>query len=281
VRGEDIRVTELKSSPNNGCQVNSGMKRMLQRTASIARDVYTYRYFNSQEKAPRYRGVFSSFGEAERAIPKGRPEGFNLDAVPDFFIGKQFLFNPQDYPVLLWLTQAFEPGSAVFDLGGGFGQCYYKYQELVRFPEGLRWVVCDVESFLSPAREFASQRNATNLSFTTDRSAAEDCSVYLTNGALQYIEPDLAEILGRLSSRPRHVLVNRVPWYDGEPYYTVQSSKHSFVAHKVSNAAQFIRDMEALGYRTVDQWSLPRSLHIPFHPERFVPSFRGFYFQKV
>lgn len=256
------------------------MKRMLQRAVAIARDVYTYRYFNSQEKAPRYRGVYSSFAEAERAIPRGRPEGFNLDAVPDFFIGRQFLFNPQDYPVLLWLSQALAPGSKVFDLGGGFGQCYYKYQELVRFPEDLQWMVCDVESFLSPAREFANERHVKNLNFTTDRAAADGCSIYLTNGALQYIEPGLPEILGLLSSPPRHVLVNRVPWYDGEPYYTVQSSKHSFVAHKVSNAGQFIRGMEALGYQMVDQWSLPRSLHVSFHPERFVPNFRGFYFRR-
>ena len=67
--------------------------------------------------------------------------------------------------------------------------------------------------------------------------------------------------------------------YDGEPYYTVQSSKHSYVAHKVGNTAEFVREMEALGYETVDQWQLPRSLHVPFHPERFVSNFRGFYFR--
>jgi putative methyltransferase (TIGR04325 family) len=256
------------------------MKRMLERAVAFARDAYTYRYFNSQAKAPRYRGVFRTFAEAERAIPKGRPEGFNLEAVPDFFIGKQFLFNQQDYPVLLWLTPAMEPGGKVFDLGGGFGQCYYKYREYVPYPEGLQWLVCDVESFLSPAREFAAKRNEKNLSFTTDRSAADGCSIYLTNGALQYIEPDLPEILAGLSSKPRHVLVNRVPMYEGERYYTVQSSSHSFVAHKVINTSQLVHDMEDLGYTMVDQWSLPRTMHVYFHPECFVPTFRGFYFQR-
>ena len=255
------------------------MKRMLQRTLAVARDLYTYRYFNSQEKAPRYRGVYSSFAAAESAIPKGRPEGFDLEAVPDFFIGKQFLFNPNDYPVLLWLSQALEPGTRVFDLGGGFGQCYYKYQEFLRYPEGLQWQVCDVKPFMTRGPEFSSKQNVTNLSFTTERGAADGSSIYLTNGALQYIEPDLPEILAQLSSRPRHVLVNRVPMYDGEPYYTVQSSMHSYVAHKVGNISQFVRSMEALGYEAVDQWQLPRTLHVPFHPERFVPNFRGFYFR--
>jgi len=254
------------------------MKRMLERAVAFARDAYTYRYFNSQAKAPRYRGVYKTFSEAEQAIPKGRPEGFNLDAVPDFFIGRQFAFNQQDYPVLLWLSEALEPGSKVFDLGGGFGQCYYKYQEYVRFPERLQWLVCDVESFLAPAREFADKRNVQNLHFTTDRNAADGCSIFLTNGALQYIEPDLPEILGVLSLKPRHVLVNRVPMYEGERYYTVQSSSHSFVTHKTINTSRFVHDMEDLGYTTVDQWSLPRSMHVYFHPECYVPNFRGFYF---
>jgi putative methyltransferase (TIGR04325 family) len=132
---------------------------------------------------------------------------------------------------------------------------------------------------MSRGEEIAREENAANLAFTMNRSAADGVSIYLTTGALQYIEPDLPEILAQLSSRPRHVLLNRVPMYDGEPYYTVQSSKHSYVAHKVGNISQLIRSMEALGYETVDQWHLPRTMHIPFHPERFVSNFRGFYFR--
>jgi len=41
-----------------------------------------------------------------------------------------------------------------------------------------------------------------------------------------------------------------------------------------------VHDMEDLGYSMVDQWSLPRSMHVYFHPECFVPNFRGFYFQR-
>src|ERR1700759_1296533 len=242
------------------------MKFILQRAVAIARDLYTYRRFYDPKRAPRYRGAYSSFADAERAIPKGRPEGFNLDDVPEFFIGRQFLFNPQDYPVLVWLSQALEPHGTVFDLGGGIGQCYYKYQDYIRYPEELQWIVCDVESFAARGPEFALEQNAPNLHFTTDRSAADGATVYLTNGALQYIEPDLPEILAQLSSKPRHVLVNRVPFYDGARYFSVQSSLHSFVAHKVGNTAEFVRGMEALGYTTVDQWSLPRSMHIYFHP---------------
>jgi putative methyltransferase (TIGR04325 family) len=256
------------------------MKSMLQRAATLARDLYAHRHFNSPEKGARYRGVYSSFAEAERAIPRGRPEGFNTDSVPEHFFRRQFFFNPQDYPVLVWLLQAFQPQCKVFDLGGGFGQCYYKYQDYIPFPEGLEWTVCEVESFTARGREFADERGAANLHFTMDRAAADGATIYLTNGALQYIEADLPEILAQLSSKPQHVLVNRVPLYDGEKYYSVQSSVHSYVVHKVGNTAEFIRGMEALGYTTVDQWPLPRSMRVYFHPERFVRNFRGFYFRK-
>jgi putative methyltransferase (TIGR04325 family) len=255
------------------------MKRMLNRALALARDIYTYRRFNVQDKIPRYRGVYPSLAAAECAIPKGRLQGFNLESVPDYFLQMELAFNQNDYPILFWLSQALGPDARVFDLGGGVGQCYFKYQRYLSYPQGLQWLVCDVEAFTSRGPEFAREQNVTNLTFTTDRGAADGASIYLTNGALQYIEPDLPEILAQLSALPRHVLVNRVPMYDGEPYYTVQSSIHSYVAHKVGNISQLARAMASLGYERIDQWQLPRTLRVPFHPERYVSNYRGFYFR--
>jgi hypothetical protein len=38
--------------------------------------------------------------------------------------------------------------------------------------------------------------------------------------------------------------------------------------------------MEKINYEKIDEWLLPRSLRIPFHPRRFVSNFRGFYFRR-
>jgi putative methyltransferase (TIGR04325 family) len=259
------------------------IKQLLSRPLSVARDLYTYRYFNRLDKWPRYRGVYSSRTAAESAIPKGKLEGFNLESVPTYFLEKQFLFNPSDYPVLFWLSQALERESSnkpvVFDLGGGVGQAYYIYQRFLRYPEGLQWIVCDVESFVARGAEFAVEQGVKNLSFTTDRQAANAASIYMTCGTLHYVEPDLPEIVAQLSTRPRHVLVSRVPMYHGEPYYTVQASEHSYLTNKVTNISRFVQAMEALGYETVDRWELPRRLSIPFHPDRLVAHYRGFYFR--
>ena len=244
------------------------------------RDLYTYRYFYIPRKAPRYRGVYASFQAAEAALPRDRPQGFNIEAVPEYFITSEFMLHSGDYPVLFWLSRILEAGTTVFDLGGGFGQSYYSYQEFLPFPPGLHWIVCDVEAFVRRGTELARERNATNLTITSDFQQAEGAQIYLTKGALHYIEPDLATIVARLVARPEHILVNRVPMYNGETYFTQQHSNHSYNVNKVMNEAQFIRDIQALGYDKVDAWISPRTLHVPFHPERFVPSYKGFYFRK-
>jgi putative methyltransferase (TIGR04325 family) len=86
-------------------------------------------------------------------------------------------------------------------------------------------------------------------------------------------------MLAGLEELPHHILINRVPLYDGEAYYTVQRSRHSYVVYKVMNLAAFIRGMEELGYEKVDQWYLSRFLRIPFHPQSFVANYWGFYFR--
>jgi putative methyltransferase (TIGR04325 family) len=261
-------------------RLDTSMGQFLRKALRTLEDIYTYRYFNSQHKAPRYRGVYPSFAAAQAALPKNRPQGFDLASVPEAFIQTHFFLSPSDYPNLFWLSQALQPATRVFDFGGAVGQSYYYYNHLIDFPADLIWTVCDVEAMARRGAEFALERKAANLCFTTDRAEADSATIFMTNGALQYIDTDLSEILASLATKPQHVIVNRVPMYDGEPYYSVQSTFHSYCTHKVMNTAQFVSAIEKLGYQKVDQWELPRSLHIPFHPERFVPHFMGFYFRR-
>jgi putative methyltransferase (TIGR04325 family) len=252
---------------------------MLKAIFGAARDVYTYRYFNDPRKAPRYRGVYPTYRVAEKALPRGKVKGFNAEAVPDFFLKTAFTLNPADYPVLFWLSQILQPGAKVFDLGGGLGQCYYTYQSFLEFPPEIRWMVWDVESLLNRGRALAAEQKITRLSFTSDLQEADGALILLSNGALHYLESDLSEMLGPLAALPHHILINRVPMYAGDPYYTQQNTHHSYSVNKVMNESQFVRRLENLKYEQVDAWKLPRTLHVPFHPERFVENFRGFYFR--
>jgi putative methyltransferase (TIGR04325 family) len=203
----------------------------------------------------------------------------NHQSVAEFFVDTHFVFNPSDYPILFWLSQILQPGQLLFDFGGGVGQCFYLYQNFLSFPDGLRWRVCDVEAMAECGARVAGEKQAAGIEFTTRFADAAGASVFFTAGTLHYIETDLSAMLRELPHLPTHVLINRVPMYEGETYYTVQHSEHSFVANKVMNLDGFVRGMEGLGYEKVDQWYLPRTLKIPFHPERFVSSYRGFYFR--
>ena len=48
------------------------MGQFLRATLRTLQDIYTYRYFNYQHKAPRYRGVYASFAAAEAALRGAR-----------------------------------------------------------------------------------------------------------------------------------------------------------------------------------------------------------------
>ena len=136
-----------------------------------------------------------------------------------------------------------------------------------------------MESFLEQGPKLAHERGVENLFFTSDRMKASGATAFITNGTLQYVEEDLSEILRRLPELPEHVLVNRVPMYKGKPYYTVQSSLHSFIPYKIMNTGELIERMSRIGYDAIDQWNLPRTLHVPLHYDHFVPHFRGIYFR--
>ncbi len=247
--------------------------------SSVLRDLYGYWCFDRPTHIHRYRGVYSTHAAAAAAMPAGDLHGFDHASVAEFFIDTHFVFNPSDYPNLFWLLSILKPGQTLFDFGGGVGQCYYLYQRHLRFPEQMRWMVCDLEAFIEPGRQFAKENKAAGVEFTTHFQDAKGAAVLLSNGTLQYIETDLSQMLAGLEQLPPHILINRVPLYDGEAYYTVQRSRHSYVPYKVMNLTAFIRDMEELGYEKVDQWYLSRFLRIPFHPQSFVANYWGFYFR--
>jgi len=250
--------------------------RFAKNSLSTLRDLYTARYFHNPENGgPRYRGVYQSYDAAAAALPKGKLHGFNDESTSGYFEKYLSAFNSGDYPILFWMRQELRADSTVFDFGGGLGQCFYAYQGLMQFPEGMQWRVCDVEALIKRGGSLAQERKVGNLHFTTDRQEASGATFFLTNGTLQYVPEDLSEMLAKLQELPQHVLVNRVPMYEGKSYYTIQSSAHSFSPYKIFNQQKFTDQVNSLGYELISEWKLPRSLHVQFHPELFISNYRG------
>ncbi|OLP20471.1 hypothetical protein BST81_00200 [Leptolyngbya sp. 'hensonii'] len=252
----------------------------------IVGDAYLH-YWVFPRSCASCRGVFRSFSQAMGAIPQRTASSYNL---PEFYgeyhqqtpisaeeVARIHKFQPIDYPVLVWLREAFSKSSSLFDLGGNTGYSYYAYRTYIPYPTDLTWKVCDLPEAVRAGNEVLQHVTSPGLSYTTQASDAEGSDIYLTCGALQYIEPSLAELLGQLTAKPHHLIIHHVPFYDGPEYITLQSLLESYVPYKIQNQEQFIASLTALGYELVDSWEIDRTCRIPFHPERFVEAYYGFY----
>jgi putative methyltransferase (TIGR04325 family) len=242
------------------------------------------RYWIFPKTCTEYQGVFSSYAKALQAVPPRLRDGYNLaEFYADYYqpnavsleeIGR---FQAIDYPVLVWLREAFTNSTTVFDLGGNTGYGYYAYQKYLPYPTQLSWKVCDLPEAVKAGRELIRRYESPGLSFTTDLTDAEGADVLMSCGTLQYLEPSLIDILEHLTAKPGHLIIHHVPFYDGKEYFTLQNLLSSYVPYKIQNRTQFLADLAALGYDLIDSWQIDRTCHIPFHPDCFVEAYYGFY----
>jgi putative methyltransferase (TIGR04325 family) len=139
-------------------------------------------------------------------------------------------------------------------------------------------MICDVPAVVAAGRNLARECDAPHLDFTTEFADADGSDVLLTCGTLQYLPDDLAALLRPLRRRPRHVLVNRVPFSEQPTYYSVQNIGPTSCAYRIAEGRQFVDAMAGLGYETVDTWSCPESwFTVRRRPSLTVPSYTGYY----
>jgi len=231
-------------------------------------------------RAPNcFRGVYASFAEAERAVPPGGRVGYDHAELAGLYRHRMEKANQSDYGVLFWLRGILAPGSFVFDFGGHVGVSYHGWRRYLGYPEGTRWLVHDVPAIIKVGAELAAERDSPGLAFTGDVADGRGCDVFLSAGALQYVEEPLPSILARLGSRPRHIILNKMPLYDGETFWTVQSTGRAFHAYRIYNRAELVDSVTALGYRVVDDWvNREQSCKIPFTRGRDIDAYSGYYF---
>jgi putative methyltransferase (TIGR04325 family) len=227
------------------------------------------------------RGIYRTFQEAQAAIDPLRRVGYDNPQSSTLYHGRLDLVKPSDYAIFYWLGPLLAGARSVFDFGGNVGWSYYAFQKYLAYPPRLRWVICDVPAVVDAGRALASQREAPHLRFTTQFREADRSDVLFTSGTLQYVEQDLAALLGALDNKPPHVLINRVPFSDRPTYFTVQDIGTACCPYKVSNQAEFVTSLQRLGYALVDTWRCPESAcRVLFRPMRSVRHYTGMYFRK-
>ena len=227
----------------------------------------------------RFRGVYESFAEAEATVPKDALVGYDHAELAGLYRHRMEKANQSDYAVLFWLKGILDEHSFVFDVGGHVGVSYHGWRNYLSYRPGMRWLVQDVPAIVKVGAELARERPSAGLEFTSDVADARGCTIFLAAGSLQYVDESLPAMLARIGTLPRHLIINKLPMYDGETFVTVQSTGRAFHAYRIYNRAAFVADLTALGYRVVDDWS-NREQHceIPFTRGRDIDAYSGYYF---
>lgn len=229
--------------------------------------------------ANRFRGVYASFAEAEAAMPRDARVGYDHAELAGMYRHRMEKANQSDYAVLFWLKGILDEHSFVFDFGGHVGVSYHGWRRYLDYRPGMRWLVHDVPAIVEVGAELARERPSAGLAFTSDVADARGCTIFLAAGSLQYVDEPLPAMLERIGSLPRHLIVNKMPMYDGDTFVTVQSTGRAFHAYRIYNRAAFVAEVTALGYRVVDDWcNREQHCEIPFTRGRDIDAYSGYYF---
>ncbi|MBD1849817.1 methyltransferase, TIGR04325 family [Cyanobacteria bacterium FACHB-502] len=231
-------------------------------------------------------GVFETFEQAKQAAPSTKTIGYdNADLAQEYqqmleqnnWEGSGQTIRPHDYPALFWLKSVLsDECNRVFDFGGNVGVHYYAYSNYLNYSDSLEWTVCDLPEIVKAGKELAESRFEKKLFFTTNLSDISNHDILIASGSVQYIE-DLAQLLST-HKKIKHLLINRLPLYEGKRFVTLQNGGRVFYPQYVFNKTEFIEGLRSLGYELVDIWQdTGNSCIIPFHPEQSIPFYYGMY----
>jgi putative methyltransferase (TIGR04325 family) len=251
----------------------------------LLRDIYLsyqfprngYSYFN---------GIFSTFEQAIQSAPQSKSIGYDNAELASEYRKQVEVDNSVssfDYPVLFWLKSILdatpEKPISIFDFGGNVGTHFYAYQKYIHYPANMEWIVCDLPEIIKAGKDLSQTKLAPQLSFISDIKLVSSKDIFIASGSIQYIK-DLSELLNAASRKPKHLLLNRLPLYDGKSFVTLQNGGKVFYPQHVFNQSDFINSLTDSDYELIDIWedSLDSCI-IPFHPQKSIKTYRGLYFR--
>lgn len=241
---------------------------------------YEEHFLRVSKWARMFSGVYPSFAAAAAAIPQGRNDSYdNPDSAT--FLGHKGSVRSADYPVLYWLWRLLPDNPKVFDFGGYLGISYYSFESYLNYPAGLDWTIYDVPAVVAEGMKLAKEKGRTNLSFTPNFERAQDSTLLLAFGSLQFPQQTVAELLRPLTRRPGHILVNKLPLTERETFFTLHNMGPALAPYRIQNREGFLLEMESLGYERVAGWENPEfACYIPFYPDHTVRAFSGMYLRQ-
>lgn len=229
-----------------------------------------------------HSGIYASYAEALADIPPSRLAGWDHKDSSTLWINKIDPVRLSTYPVFFWLHKLFGQGMTLVDVGGSIGVTYYGYRRYAGLPSGSRWTIVEVPKICEQGILTARREDAHNLHFVSDLKAAGAGDILLSAGALQYMEHSLPGLLESLPSKPRYLLLNKLPVTVGEDSWTLQNYGPAVTPQRLFNERGFLNYFAEQGYRLHDRWEVQDlDCLIPFHPRRFIGKYSGFLFERT
>jgi putative methyltransferase (TIGR04325 family) len=226
-----------------------------------------------------FTGVYDSYAAAHQDIPESRNRGWDNEQSASLWVDNIDHMQPSAYAPFFWLSELLQEGTTLIDYGGSIGLSYYSYARRRKLPARARWIVVEVPHLVAAGQKIAQRENAAQLEFVDDLSRTPPADIFLSAGALQYIDDSGPGFLEKLPAAPAHVLLNKLPLTKAPGYWTLQNFGPAISPYKIYNERDFLDYFEKAGYILRDRWAVPElSCDVPFHPQLFVPHFSGLYF---
>lgn len=238
--------------------------------------------FAGNQRSNLFMGVYDSFESAAASAPATRPVGYDNKGSAEIAYGNHLAFY--DYPAMFWLAQSIHAGMrSVFDLGGHVGIKYYAFRRPMAVPSGLRWTVGDVAAVVEHGRKLAQRLDPERmLDFTTDPTAMDGYDVLFASGSLQYLPEKLGDLLRKLASKPKRIVLNITAVHPEKSYFTLNSIGTAFCAYRVQAHGQLVSEIADNGYTLNDSWrNIGKTLELPFHEELNLEYYSGYCFDRT
>lgn len=248
----------------------------------VAKPLYR-RMFSRHRNGNAYMGVYPTYEAALDAAPHVLPTSYDTQAAGLLYRDRIQRIAVSDYPLLHWLSRLFQAGHRrLFDLGGHIGISYYGFRRYLDYPPDLKWLVHDMPSVVEAGREWADKHDTSRqLSFAADVDDADGQDVLISNGALQYLDYSLPELLTRLPQPPPNILVNLTPMHPDRSFFTLQNLGAAICPYRITAVPEFTDQMAALGYAVIDRWeSFERHVRLPFESQHSIDRYYGFYLRR-
>lgn len=253
---------------------NENLQRMLTGTRSVAESIWSFtkmlrgRALLASPLQLKFRGAYKSYKEAFDAVPANHIAGYNHRSVADISFDVMCRVAPWDYPVLYWLQRLLPGATRLLDAGGHMGTKFRAFQNHLPLGAPLEWFVYDVPEIVAEGRRRAAAQDLQGLFFIDDLSAIAPVDILLASGLFQYLDMPLTEFIRGLAVMPEHIIINKLALREGDTIVTLENFGEAMVPYQIRSRRPFFAELEKLGYRVVDEWSIPSLSHtIPTHPE--------------